>query len=85
MIKKLGCVIPCFRGGQITLSVVEKALKHVDLVVVVDDACPFGTGKLIETKFGDVSKTKVIFNSHNEGVGKAQKKALTIFFPKDVT
>ncbi len=82
MIKKLGCVIPCFRGGQITLSVVEKTLKHVDLVVVVDDACPFRTGKLIETKFGDVSNTKVIFNSHNEGVGKSTKKGINYLFSK---
>ena len=82
MIKKLGCVIPCFRGGQITLSVIEKTLKHVDLVVVIDDACPFHTGNLIETKFGDASRTKVIFNSHNEGVGKSTKKGINYLFSK---
>ena len=69
--QKIGCLIPCFRGGSVTLAVIQKALHFTDYIVLIDDACPNYTGQRVEKKFNSSDKVKVLFNSHNQGVGKS--------------
>jgi glycosyltransferase involved in cell wall biosynthesis len=44
--------------------------KEVSYIFVVDDACPDGSGKLVQEKVSD-SRVKVIFHEENLGVGGA--------------
>jgi glycosyltransferase involved in cell wall biosynthesis len=44
--------------------------KEVSYIFVVDDACPDGSGKLVQEKISD-SRVKVIFHEENLGVGGA--------------
>jgi glycosyltransferase involved in cell wall biosynthesis len=44
--------------------------KEVSYIFVVDDACPYGSGKLVQEKVSD-SRVKVIFHEENLGVGGA--------------
>ena len=69
--QKIGCLIPCFRGGSVTLAVIQKALHFTDYIVLIDDACPNYTGQRVEKKFNSSDKVKVLFNSQNQGVGKS--------------
>ena len=41
---KVGVVIPCYIGGDVTIQMVSQVIKYADLVVVVDDCCPLNTG-----------------------------------------
>ncbi len=80
---KIGCIIPCFRGGQDTINVISSALKYVDLVVLVDDKCPLNTGKNVKKFFQENNKLKVIFNKKNLGVGGATKKGIEYLLDLD--
>jgi glycosyltransferase involved in cell wall biosynthesis len=44
--------------------------KEVSYIFVIDDACPDGSGKLVQEKVSD-SRVKVIFHEENLGVGGA--------------
>ena len=83
--QKVGCLIPCFRGGLITLSLIDKALKFTDYVILIDDACPNQTGKLVEERFDCCDKVKVLFNSHNQGVGKSCQYGIRFLLDNNCT
>lgn len=72
-------MIPAYRASNHILGVLSKIPKIVDQVFVVDDACPDLTGKKVLEECSD-PRVRVIFNSHNLGVGGAviqgYKKAL---------
>ena len=70
---KIGCVIPCYKGGKKTLDVIKVAQNYVDLIVLIDDKCPFKTGDKVKNIFSTSNKVKVIFNLRNLGVGGATK------------
>ena len=70
---KVGCVMPCYKGGKKTIDVIKVALNYVDLIVLIDDKCPFRTGEKVKNIFSTSSKVKVIFNLRNLGVGGATK------------
>lgn len=66
----LAVVIPCYRvTGQI-LGVIERIGSEVTMVVVVDDACPDGSGDLVQSQCTDPRVT-VIRHARNLGVGGA--------------
>ena len=73
---KVGCIIPCFKGGENTIKVIKTALNFVDLVVLVDDRCPFNTGEIVQRVFTNNHKVKVLFNKENIGVGGSTKKGI---------
>ena len=60
--KQLGVVIPCFKGGQITINIINEVLNYADQVVLIDDACPFHTGKSV-SKNVKSPKLKILYNS----------------------
>jgi glycosyltransferase involved in cell wall biosynthesis len=68
---KVAAVIPCYRVGRHIEGVVEQALRHVDVIYVVDDCCPDSTGDLVEKCFSHSGKVQVIRHQTNQGVGGA--------------
>ena len=72
-------VMPAFKSNDHILDVLSRMPDIVSKVIVVDDACPVGTGKLVQTKVKD-KRVEVLFNEKNLGVGGAVivglKKAL---------
>ena len=75
---KIGCAIPCYKGGNITLKLIKDLHEIVDLIVLVDDGCPFKTGNLIQNEFLDSHKLFVMYNKSNMGVGFSVKKAFKL-------
>jgi len=67
---KIAVVIPCFRVKGHILSVIAGIGSEVSLIVVVDDACPEQSGKLVEQQYRD-PRVVVEFLPKNLGVGGA--------------
>lgn len=68
----IAAILPCYKSSNFVLDVINRIHRDVTEIIVVDDCCPEGSGKLIEDKCRD-SRVKVIFHSENEGVGAAMK------------
>lgn len=67
---KIGVVIPSYKVSKHILDVLKEIGPEVSKIYVVDDACPEGSGKLVESKAKD-KRIKVIYNPENRGVGGA--------------
>ncbi len=63
-------VIPTYRASNSVLDVISRIGAEVDLIIVVDDACPESSGLRVQAESGD-SRVQVLFNSRNLGVGGA--------------
>ena len=78
--KKIAVVIPCYKVSRqikkVTLSIPE----FVDFIIVVDDACPEYSGKIVAELLSD--RIYIIYHQENIGVGGAvingYKKALDL-------
>ncbi|MEE4638954.1 MAG: glycosyltransferase family 2 protein [Wenzhouxiangella sp.] len=68
--QKLAVVIPCFRAGERVLEVLSGLGSEVGWIFLVDDACPLGTGRLVERSCRD-PRVKVLYHKENQGVGGA--------------
>ena len=69
---KVFAVIPCFNSLNKAYLVAEECLNYVDKVICIDDACPLGTGKLIEK---NINNEKLIVIYH-------KKKKVLVVLPK---
>jgi dolichol-phosphate mannosyltransferase len=67
---KIGVVIPCYRVTKQILAVLQRIGPEVSHIYVVDDACPDGSGALVEREARDARVT-VLRNEFNLGVGGA--------------
>lgn len=67
---KVAVVIPAYRVLKQILKVIEEIPNFVDMVFVVDDACPDGSGALVSSKSKD-KRVEVLTHSENQGVGGA--------------
>jgi glycosyltransferase involved in cell wall biosynthesis len=63
-------VIPCYRVRDHVLGVIERIGAEVGDIVVVDDACPDGSGAHVAANCRD-PRVRVIRNERNLGVGGA--------------
>lgn len=63
-------VIPCYRVKNHILDVLARVGAEVDRVFVIDDACPDGSGRLVQAQCRDLRVT-VIQHEINRGVGAA--------------
>lgn len=63
-------VIPAYRAATSVLPVIAAIGEEIDLIVVVDDACPQGTGLAVSTQCADPRVT-VLMHAENQGVGGA--------------
>lgn len=66
----VAAVIPCFREKDHVLGVLAGIGPEVRHILVVDDACPIGTGKHVQTECRD-PRVEVVFHEINKGVGGA--------------
>ena len=67
---KLGVVIPCYRVSDQVLDVIAKIGPEVERIIVVDDGCPEGSGRLVESSCRD-PRVRVMYHAQNLGVGAA--------------
>lgn len=63
-------VIPCFKVTRHIQDVIAGIGNEVQQIYVVDDACPVGSGKLVEENVRD-QRVQVLYHSENQGVGGA--------------
>lgn len=66
----IAVVIPSFRVTAHILKVLARIGPEVHKIYVVDDACPDGSGKLVQSECRD-PRVQVIFHEENQGVGGA--------------
>jgi dolichol-phosphate mannosyltransferase len=66
----IGVVVPCYKVSRHIASVLSSIGEEVSIVVVVDDACPESTGRIVEQRCRD-PRVSVEFLPHNVGVGGA--------------
>ena len=65
-------VIPAFKVTKHIDKVVRSVISEVSKVIVIDDACPEGSGKKLLNQL-DNNQVEVIFHDENRGVGGAVK------------
>ena len=63
-------VVPCYRVTAHVLQVIAAVGPEVQRIFVVDDACPDGSGALVQAQCTD-PRVKVCFHESNQGVGGA--------------
>jgi len=63
-------VIPCYKVKRHVLEVIAGMGNEVWRIYVIDDACPDGTGKHVESHCLD-QRVRVIYHESNQGVGGA--------------
>ncbi|HWY23660.1 MAG TPA: glycosyltransferase, partial [Nevskia sp.] len=70
---KIHAIVPSYRVSRSICGVLNSILAQglVDRVIVVDDACPEGSGAIVREQFAGDDRVQVLFNLTNEGVGGA--------------
>jgi dolichol-phosphate mannosyltransferase len=63
-------IIPAFRAAASVLPVIAAIGSEIDLIVVVDDGCPEGTGPQVSARCSD-PRVVVLMHTENQGVGGA--------------
>ena len=63
-------VIPAYRAAGSILSVIAAVGAEIDLIVVVDDGCPEGTGVVVANRCND-PRVATLMHDANQGVGGA--------------
>ncbi len=63
-------VVPCYRVRDQILHVLRSVGPEVSSIFVVDDACPDGSGQLVEEQCTD-ARVRVLRHAENKGVGGA--------------
>lgn len=67
---RIAVVIPCYRVRDRVCDVLAQIGPEVDHIYCVDDACPDGTGQMLQKVVKD-ERVRIIFHEQNEGVGSA--------------
>lgn len=80
---KICTIIPCYKTPKKSPIVVKQCLEFSDLVICVDDFCPFQSGRKIEE---NVQSEKLIILRHkeNKGVGGAMKTGIKLALKKNI-
>lgn len=68
--KKVAVVIPCYKVEKSILSVLHAIPGYVDFIIIVDDACPQSSGKLVLDNLKN-EKVYILTHQKNLGVGGA--------------
>jgi len=69
-VAKIAVVIPAYKVADHIVQVVCEIGKDVDLIFVIDDACPQKSGQLVKKTIKD-KRVSVITHAENQGVGAA--------------
>jgi glycosyltransferase involved in cell wall biosynthesis len=68
--KRIAVVIPSYKETRHIVDVILQIPPMVWRIYVIDDACPEGSGRLVEENIDD-DRVRVIFHAQNQGVGGA--------------
>ncbi|MBV9457673.1 MAG: glycosyltransferase family 2 protein, partial [Bradyrhizobium sp.] len=63
-------VIPAYRAAGSILAVIEAVGPEIELIVVVDDGCPEGTGVVVANRCNEL-RVVTLMHDANQGVGGA--------------
>jgi len=66
----IAVIVPSYNVKSHVVETLAEIGKEVSYIFVIDDACPEGSGKLVQEQVSD-SRVKVIFHEENLGVGGA--------------
>lgn len=69
----IAVVIPSYKVKGHIEEVITQIGPEVQLIYIVDDACPEGSGKFVKSRVSD-PRVHVLFSSENQGVGGAVMK-----------
>ncbi|RMF98767.1 MAG: glycosyltransferase family 2 protein [Gammaproteobacteria bacterium] len=69
---RIAVVVPCYRVSGQVLEVLAAIGPEVERIYCVDDACPDGSGRVIEQQCDD-PRVCVVYRERNGGVGAAVK------------
>ncbi len=73
----LTVIIPCYRAKATVIRTVDSVLQAKETqILVVDDACPDGTGAHVSKTYNHESRVKVITHDKNLGLGAARNSGL---------
>lgn len=72
----IAVVIPCYRVTKHILGVIEAIGPEVSRIYVVDDACPEGSGRMVQDSCSD-PRVHILWHTQNQGVGGAVKSGYT--------
>src|SRR5580704_15576249 len=61
------CVLPTYRARTTVAAVVAEALDYAQVVVVVDDGCPEGSGDAVQAAYPDSKRVRVLRHERNRG------------------
>ena len=79
MKKKICVVLPCYKVKNNILKVYQKLKKKkIDLLIFVDDNCPFKSVSFLKSKIGIDNKVVFIFSKKNLGVGGASLRGIDL-------
>lgn len=67
---RVAVIIPCYKVTAHIEGVIEGIGPEVEAIYCVDDACPDGSGRLIEKTISD-KRLRVLYHDENVGVGGA--------------
>jgi len=67
---RIAVVVPCYKVKDHILRLLSVIGSEVWRIYLVDDACPDGSGRMVEQNCSD-QRVKVIFHAENQGVGGA--------------
>jgi dolichol-phosphate mannosyltransferase len=85
-LKKISVVIPAYKVSKHLRDLIPRIGSEIQNIIVVDDFCPEGSGKIAEELALEDHRISVVFHDRNMGVGGAMKsgylKALS--FDSDV-
>jgi dolichol-phosphate mannosyltransferase len=70
-------VIPAYKVSQHLRSLLARIGEEVTNIIVVDDFCPEGSGKIAQELSKSDSRISVVFHDQNMGVGGAVKSGYT--------
>jgi len=68
----IGVIIPCYRVRNMIIDVLKNIGSIVDKIYLIDDCCPEGSGKFVESTYND-ERINIIYHKANLGVGGAVK------------
>jgi glycosyltransferase involved in cell wall biosynthesis len=69
-VARIAVVIPCFKVARHIVSVLHRIGPECWRIYVIDDACPEGSGDIVEKTCND-ARIRVIRHAENQGVGGA--------------
>ena len=81
---RVAVVIPCYRVERAVRDVVLGLPSWVAAVIAVDDACPNGSGEVLDRLAEEVPKLRVLHHAANRGVGGAMATGFQAALELDV-